>query len=732
MEDTEIQPSTLDVNDKDSPRAAIDLDKSSLFDALPHELLIQILDLIPQADLVPSIQAVLTIRQVAKTDKFWHRRLQLDAPWLWEYRDDNKSAKGDLHTFYNAVMMQTCKPLEEAARGKRVSGLANRRRIWHVCEQILHLYERIDTVRGPQDKSSIFEEGVVCRYLPMVASRARPHFKSEAAFFFNNQSDVALAKHLTLKWTVEGALYGICLKTKTGQVSFGDIDNPNDTESVMKFAPGDWIEKMVLNISVIYEQRKKKKSGEQRTRLFGVTGIAVWHLSGDVTYLGMNDGFKRLLEPLPGNGIVGLKSQFSDGVINHLGLLEHPAGLTNSRPANDPKRLDLLWNDHVPPADLRFRDYGSGYWSNSSMDLVPMHCLLFGSTDLEQSTMTGIGVAADLAYFEIYRSDGSSEQIGQRQAPKKTFLIDGPGGERIAGLDYTIGHLPVGLTLVTTHGRQVAFGRRVDNALNSDHGLGLAGFYCSFGYNSTGKDLLSSIGTIASPHIQRPSQGIERLEDGNNLLWEPRPPPPSWQIVGPVYGKGHRGEVAVVLDFSRPIARIDGLFPAPEWMAEIEIGGFTIMYADGNTLEPSSHLGFPPQGWPTSANAKPEDLAKMERYPAMSRGFTTNEDSGVAHVLTDKEALAQPTSWDLGQQGEKLVAVTVWAGDYLHGIQFHSEGGKDSPRWGKCGGKPAAKISAGGEDRIVGLKMILGARRLDHTAPTLSPQAVQAFTDLSG
>lgn len=708
---------------------------SDLFDSLPVELLMQILESIPPSDLVPLMRASKAVHHATKQREFWRRRLLSDAPWMWEYHESSAAQETDWQKCYSTVMMHALNPLRTAASGATASGLANRKRIWQVGEQILQMYLEPNILTARNTSPAVFENGVLCRYLPIVADRKDAQFSSQAKFFFHRANEMQLAKNLKLKWTTNGALSGIRLETEAQEVTLGDFDTSPGTESDLDIQPDDWINKMILNISVVESWKTGTPPAEKSHYRIAVTGVTICLLSGGTTVFGKREGCKRLLEPLPGNGIVGLKIQLAQGRITHLGLLEHSAGLTKARPSHDPKMLDLLWHDHLPSTELRFKDYYTGYWQNESrMDLVPMQALLFGSTDIEQSKVTGFSAAFRLRSFAIHRIDGSCEKIGSHEDPVKMFPIDGPGGERVAGFEITVGHLPVGLTLITTYGRQAVFGQRRNNARHghtSDHGFGVAGLYASFEYGSSdmGKGQLSSLGLIQSPHVDRPPMNDVQLDDGNGLIWEPQTPPASWHTVGDVYGPKHNGEAAVCIDFSRPVEKITGLLPAPEWMAEIEIGGFTIRYSDDNKLEPSAHFGFTSEQWPTAETATPESLRAIQRYAGMTMVFTKEVDSGKAHVLTDQDALNQPTTWSLGQRGEKIVAVTVWAGDFLHGLQFHSESGKESPRWGKCGGEPAGMIRAGGKERIVGLKVIMGTKRLSMTASQLTPQAVQAMSD---
>jgi len=49
----------------------------------------------------------------------------------------------------------------------------------------------------------------------------------------------------------------------------------------------------------------------------------------------------------------------------------------------------------------------------------------------------------------------------------------------------------------------------------------------------------------------------------------------------------------------------------------------------------------------------------------------------LSHVSTGTDSRAQPLSFEMG--GEKITRVNIWAAAYLHGIQFVTESGRESP-----------------------------------------------------
>lgn len=120
----------------------------------------------------------------------------------------------------------------------------------------------------------------------------------------------------------------------------------------------------------------------------------------------------------------------------------------------------------------------------------------------------------------------------------------------------------------------------------------------------------------------------------------------------------------------------------------------------------------------------------------------------IPHVSNDAEAKALPTDFEAG--GEKIQRVKVWAAAYLHGIQFITESGRESPRWGKCGGPATIEVVArseivGGGNapvleevnnewgrgtaairmEVVGVKVVLGSRKYERGYPDVKPLAVE-------
>ncbi|KAI7239531.1 hypothetical protein KC330_g1915 [Hortaea werneckii] len=709
--------------------------QGDLFQNLPEELMMAIADFLPEKDLISLMLASRATYGATRPQSFWKRHLQRDAPWYWEaFSSSSPSVINSYEQEYQKIMMQARRPVELAKRNQHVSGLANRRRVWQASQEALKMYAELCPLDPNATTESIskFQEEACSHYFARVADQKESGHGASVQFFFQTAADMHMEKSVRFFWTNK-ALGGISVRVGDSVLSFGDCATPQEASNALELSADDWLEKIILNISIdSHSWQDPRYNTTKITHDHFVSGLTCYTLSGKEYHFGESSGCKRLLEPRPGHGIVGMRTDWAEGRITRIGIFEHAAGLTTFRQPNDTRRLELLWKDQLPHQSLRFRDFMSGYWTGqTAWDLAPMQPLLFGTNERELATVTGFAASRDLRCIEVHRSYGSIERIGASTDSMKLMRIDGPGGERISSISVIVGALPVGLVMFSSRGRQMVFGKSNDNAVLPhlpDIGFGLAGIYCSFVYDSNPTEQLSSLGLVLSPDLasdhDTAGTGMAPIRD----FWEPEAPPPSWHIFGPLYGDQHNGGVVKALDFSRPVTRITGLLAAPAWLDIIELGGFTVHYREDSSLDRESVFGMTSDVWPTHPEATIEDLQNMKRHDRMSMMLGRKKsDPAVAHVASDEEALAQPPTWELGQNGEKIVAITVWAGDFINGLQFHSESGKSSPRWGACGGEPAGQISVNQDPRCVGAKIFLGCQRLGFTACSDVPQAIQTM-----
>ena len=136
------------------------------------------------------------------------------------------------------------------------------------------------------------------------------------------------------------------------------------------------------------------------------------------------------------------------------------------------------------------------------------------------------------------------------------------------------------------------------------------------------------------------------------------------------------------------------MLAAPDWVDVVELGGFVIRYTDGIEV----YVGLPSSIWSQLDDDRP--LKKLPRHQHMLTSSGPMKPPELhAHVKDDEGVRAQNRGravWRLGEEGERIAKVVVWgtSSKRIDGMQFYSETGKASLRWGKCGGQPTGEITA--------------------------------------
>ena len=145
-----------------------------------------------------------------------------------------------------------------------------------------------------------------------------------------------------------------------------------------------------------------------------------------------------------------------------------------------------------------------------------MQALIFGTTETELEQVTGYSSDTKCQFFGAHFRNGTKHYIGMNESEreerdKKTFLIDGEGGERVSKVEVGMNHLPTGIKVclppsfntrlwnwkranygglgkVTTNRNRIAFfGSTQKNyhvVYEPDENGFIAGIYASWGYKT--------------------------------------------------------------------------------------------------------------------------------------------------------------------------------------------------------------------------------------------------------
>ncbi|KAE8159866.1 hypothetical protein BDV40DRAFT_272152 [Aspergillus tamarii] len=129
-------------------------ESADIFNKLPYELRQQIFSLLPLASVLALRAASWSMHTTQLPEKSWKKRLESDLPWLWEVHDIDMTGSQKLEAKLSKIIAK----LEEKSQYRDgevnyIPGLANRKRIWMVCEDIRDVYHEQLAENAKSEKS---------------------------------------------------------------------------------------------------------------------------------------------------------------------------------------------------------------------------------------------------------------------------------------------------------------------------------------------------------------------------------------------------------------------------------------------------------------------------------------------------------------------------------------------------------------------------------------------------
>ncbi|KAB8211497.1 hypothetical protein P875_00010069 [Aspergillus parasiticus SU-1] len=110
------------------------------FGQLPLEIAQQICMFLPGDSLKALAQASLSVQMITQDNSFWKRFMQWDMPWLWEFQTLQNQKDVNYKTLYLWLNKMTTP--RYGMDDLNLMGVANRRRVWGVCEQLASRYNK--------------------------------------------------------------------------------------------------------------------------------------------------------------------------------------------------------------------------------------------------------------------------------------------------------------------------------------------------------------------------------------------------------------------------------------------------------------------------------------------------------------------------------------------------------------------------------------------------------------
>jgi len=415
---------------------------SDPFSRLPLELVTMIYHRLPQEALVKAMLTSRSLGRVRTCNWFWRQRLKLDMPWAWELHELEKDI--DWYRVYISLAQEVKDPFRSS-----MPALANRKRVWSACDQVLSLYReylQANTLSDIEDDtvSSAMRHDAKLEYFPHVATSSKSSKNVMTVWFPLNASFMQSEKRLVAYWK-DRSLAGLAIILGDQQTNVGNTTDVDESEEML-IAQNDWLQSLTLHIAI----KPDKDSHMLHDNL--VVGLGIKLLSGPEKVLGKTEGDKRLLMPQQGRAVVGMKVEMTGGIITRMGPLEYALpGMNHFEETGDPTLLKHLWTDSLPlHRGITFGATEVGYWGMSfHPDLVPFTCLWFGSDQREASlphldTMTGVSGSHDARSWRVHRKVDNvelPETCGsiRDEHEMRFFAIDGGSGERIVGVETDIG-----------------------------------------------------------------------------------------------------------------------------------------------------------------------------------------------------------------------------------------------------------------------------------------------------
>ncbi|KAF2119207.1 hypothetical protein BDV96DRAFT_567199 [Lophiotrema nucula] len=331
-----ILPASL-LNHTESP----DLSKKITYDPLtklPYDILHILVQHLPPKDFLSLLRASWYVTKSTNDNAFWKSFLRRKImSCFWEIEDllDNVPEDFDFkRAFLWLNRLTTCRFGMEGY----LMGIANRRRIWNVCQQIVPLYRKQvpeNDLAGSQDEEArTILQSSASLYMPMVAFPRIKEARTVSTLFIRSWDDISKPCLFETFWNSETALVGIAVTFGIQTRLFGEkgVEGSIVHKYSVSIPENDWINEVVLQMQDVDMFGEPKDPSQYMTAMHVQPTAPVFIVGMKLTLTsGKSIDVKRSppgcnQRPLivaVGRHLVGLTGRIaSSGIISHLGLLQ--------------------------------------------------------------------------------------------------------------------------------------------------------------------------------------------------------------------------------------------------------------------------------------------------------------------------------------------------------------------------------------------------------------------------
>ena len=233
-----------------------------LFSMLPMELLLKVTEALQPMDLLKLIigsKHVYDITTGIDSNGFWLQHFKTMMPWFFELNEflEDAQREGRLnHSLYHLFVWADKISAPRVGKKGPFMGVANRRRIWGVCQQISEAY----IARAKQEE--LFDEGLAlnplhsrstCDTMPAVSFPDKGDTRTQTTFWVEdvaNLDNTQVSSTLQLFWSEEEALVGLAFKCdEADSALFGYNDSYDGVVAAkdsLNLERGDWVKGFIL------------------------------------------------------------------------------------------------------------------------------------------------------------------------------------------------------------------------------------------------------------------------------------------------------------------------------------------------------------------------------------------------------------------------------------------------------------------------------------------------------
>ncbi|EEU42515.1 uncharacterized protein NECHADRAFT_80127 [Fusarium vanettenii 77-13-4] len=462
---------------------------------IPESLLRDILDLVDNESIFSLCKASWVIFELIRHSRnFWESRIRKNTPYFEELGETITTRRESLGGQDLRKILLWAKEASKPRVG--ISGLlmavANRRRIWGVCEQIARRYHA-ECPDPDSEPSCKMESIAVCNKMHFVGFNVKPVFDTQRSYWIRSWDEYDADRPWTLRtfWNSDWDMTGI-------SVSFGDEEprmfgkrgtEEGAWETSKEVAPETWLRGFVFHL---WPTNPLLEWEHAPWNYISVKGITIYFYDGfPVSYGDTGDSLmQRPLFAAEDMVIVGVEGQLAEkeGVtpwILRFGLLQaYPGDEEKPDPGYYPEvgdeeqmswssaSLALLGKPSWESESLKFICDGFDRVENIDIDreLIPLRILMLGNRPNELANIRSISACINSKVTNIRVSfvDGQQTRT-MREVDEEGFLwpeenweefeIDGPGGEIIDEIGWieSYDRSPELLHLRTNRNRTVLF-----------------------------------------------------------------------------------------------------------------------------------------------------------------------------------------------------------------------------------------------------------------------------------